>query len=77
MFTEEQLETLASITATNEYRVDFARIVYYMDITVRGHCVGPFTFFSKHFPDSYSECSVPKTKVQWQRGYADDYSLDI
>ena len=35
MFTEEQLKTLDSIVATNEYRKDFARIVYYMDITVR------------------------------------------
>ena len=35
MFTEEQLKTLDSIAATNEYRMDFAKTVYYIDITVR------------------------------------------
>ncbi|CAM9346631.1 unnamed protein product, partial [Laminaria digitata] len=35
MFTEDQLKTLDSIEADNELRMDFVKIVYYLDITIR------------------------------------------
>lgn len=35
MFTERQLEILDSITAAEQIRLDFAKIVFYLDITVR------------------------------------------
>lgn len=44
MFTEEQLETLDLIRVDYGLRKDFAKIVYYMDITVSHKSLEPFCF---------------------------------
>ena len=38
MFTEEQLENLKLVASEAPVRLEFAKIIYFLDITVRDHC---------------------------------------